>query len=105
MTKKNILEIIIAFIVIFGAAFGAVTYFASAKDLNLVDMRLEQKIVGDGILNLTLQMGQLKAKHNNQPCSVWTNHQDRQNYERMRLQVEQLKKKQDYIIEQQTKKQ
>jgi hypothetical protein len=50
-------------------------------------------------------MGQLKAKHNNQPCSVWTNHQDRQNYERMRLQVEQLKKKQDYIIEQQTKKQ
>jgi hypothetical protein len=105
MTKKNILELVIAFIVIIGAVFGAITYFASAKDLTLVDMRLEQKIVGDGILGLTLQMGQLEAKHGSQDCSTWRDNNDRVRYQKLQLQVEELKKKQDAIIQQQTTKQ
>jgi len=105
MTKKNILELVIAFIVIGGAAYGAITYFASAEDLSLVDMRLEQKIVGDGILGLTMQMGQLEAKHGSRDCSTWSDGKDREQYQRLEVQIEALKKKQDAIIQEQTKKQ
>jgi hypothetical protein len=105
MNRKNILEIIVALIVVAGFMWGAVAYFASAKDLNLVDMRLEQKIVGDGILGLTMQMGQLEAKHGSQDCSTWSDSRDREQYQRLEVQIEALKKKQDAIIEQQTKKQ
>jgi hypothetical protein len=105
MTKKNILEIFIAFIIVAGAMYSAVAYFASAKDLNLVDMRLEQKIVGDGILGLTMQMGQLEAKHGSRDCSTWSDIGDREQYQRLEVQIEALKKKQDAIIQEQTKKQ
>ncbi len=104
MTKKSILEIMVAFIIVVGGIFGAITYFATAEDLTLVDMRLEQKIVGDGILGLTLQMGQLEAKHGSQDSSIWRDNNDRQRYQRLKIQVEELKKKQDAIIQQQIRK-
>jgi hypothetical protein len=50
-------------------------------------------------------MQQLENKHGNTPCSNWNNYQDRQNYNRMKVQLKALEKKQDYIIQQQTKKQ
>ncbi len=105
MTKKNILELVAAFVVVIGTILGAVAYFASAEDLNLVDMRLEQKIVGDGILGLTMQMGQLEAKHGSRDCSTWSDVKDREQYQRLEVQIEALKKKQDAIIQQQIKKQ
>jgi hypothetical protein len=103
MNKKDIAQLVVAVIVILGAALGAIEYFAKADELELVDMRLEQKIVGDSISNLTRQMWQLEDKYGNKNCSTWSDPRDRERYRNLNLQLEQLKKKQDAIIRKQTK--
>lgn len=108
VSKKNILEIIIAFIIVAGAMWGAVEYFAAAADLRLVDMRLEQKIVGDSIINLYDQRTQLQIKYKNAPCSTWRGKEapaDRKRYLRIESQLKAMETKQNAIIQQQTQKQ
>jgi len=100
---KDNAETIVAILVMVGMIVGGLSYFATSEELILVDMRLEQKIVGDGIFNLTMQMTQLENKYNNTPCSTWNDYRDQQQYQRLKLQVEALKKKQDVIIQRQTK--
>ena len=108
MDKKNILQIIVALIVIIGAVFGAISYFASAKDLTLVDMRLEQKIVGDSIINLYDQKTQLEIKYGNDVCSTWRGDQynaDRKRYLRIESQLKAMETRQNTIIQLQKGKQ
>jgi hypothetical protein len=103
MTKKNILEIAVALIIIVGAVFGAITYFASAKDLTLVDMRLEQKVVGDSIYNLYDQKTQLEVKYGNEECSTWRGKEsdsDRKRYLRIKSQLKAMETRQSVIIQQ-----
>ena len=107
MDRKTILEVVIGIIIIGGAIFGTLHYFASAEDLLLVDMRLEQKIVGDSIINLYDQKTQLEIKYGNDVCSTWRGDQsnaDRKRYLRIESQLKAMETKQNAIIQQQTKK-
>lgn len=101
---KDNVETILTILVIIGMVVGGISYFAKDDDLKLVDLRLEQKIVSDGIFNLTMQMTQLEAKYGNRPCSTWNDYQDQQQYQRLKLQLDSLQKKQNAIINEQTKR-
>jgi len=100
---KGNVESILTVLAIIGMVVGGLSYFAKSEDLNLVDLRLEQKIVGDAIYQISMQMGQLEDKHGNDNCSRWNDARDRERYRKLRLQLESLKKKQDAIINEQTR--
>jgi phage anti-repressor protein len=108
MDRKTVLEIVIALIIIGGGMWGVVHYFASAADLLLVDMRLEQKIVGDSIYNLYEQKTQLEIKYGNDVCSTWRGDQsnaDRKRYLRVESQLKAMETRQNTIIQLQKGKQ
>jgi hypothetical protein len=100
MGKKEIFESIIAVGVIIGMVFGAMSYFATAKELNLVDMRLDQKIVDDSIRATQRQIWQLEDRYPGQPdCSVWQNKKDSSRYRILKDQLKGMEKKRDAIIQ------
>ena len=101
MKKKDIIEIIALAVVIFGAVWAGIAYFASAKDLKLVEMRLDLKIIGDSIMTVNEQIWKLEDKYPGQACSTWNDNADREKYRRLKLQRDALQKKQDTIINKQ----
>lgn len=98
MKKKEILETVIAIGVLVGMIVGGMAYFAKAKDLTLTQIILRSKIVGDQIIDLSRQAWQLEDKYKGAPCSTWSNSKDRENYRRLNLQIEQLKREQQELI-------
>lgn len=92
MGRKEILEIIIAVGVIVGMVIGTTSYFATARDLELVDMRLEQKIVNDNIRDTQQLIWQIENRYPGQPdCTTWPSTRDRDLYRRYKQQLEELK--------------
>jgi predicted negative regulator of RcsB-dependent stress response len=99
---KDNLELIITIGVAITMISAGFAYFAKAKDLKFVDMRLEQKIVNDGVYDITRQMQQLERKYKTKDCTKWQGEDaayDSGEYERMKLQLEAMKKKRDAIIQ------
>lgn len=96
--NKETIQTIIGVCVLLGIMFGAVTYFATASDLKQVAMRLENKIVSDQIIALSMRMWLLEDRYPGRPdCSTWigTNAQrDRQEYKYLKLKLEELKRSQ-----------
>lgn len=90
MIKKN-LEVICFLIVIVGAVVGALAYFATAKDLNLVAARLDQKILSDQIDQTQRRIWQLEDRYKGAPPSTWPNQRDRAEYRQLKERVEKLK--------------
>lgn len=92
MGKKEILEAIIAVGIIVGMVIGTTSYFATARDLELVDMRLEQKIVNDNIRDTQQLIWQIENRYPGQPdCTTWGNPRDRDLYRKYKQQLEELK--------------
>jgi hypothetical protein len=101
MTKKEIIEIIVGLGIIIGMVIGTTTYFATAKDLKLVDMRLEQKIVNDNIRDTQQLMWQIENRYPGQPdCTTWSNPADRDQYRRYQQQLEELKLQRENQVKQ-----
>ncbi len=101
--KKSIIEVIVGLLVIIGAVFGGVSYFATASELQVVESRLEQKILSDTILQLSQRMWQLEDRHGGPDTHRWANQRDREEYRRLQLQIEKLKKQFNYILLKQKK--
>jgi len=61
---------------------GALTYFATAKDLQLVQLRLEEKILTDRVMDLKKQMWQLEEKNRKYGSDfrIWPDERDRKEY-------------------------
>jgi len=100
MGKKEILESIIAVGLIVGMIISGMAYFAKAKDLELVDLRLEQKIVVDQAIDVRRQMYQLEDRYGTDDCSSWPNANDRMRYKELKEELQQIKKRQETITEQ-----
>ena len=60
MTKRNIIETVIAIGVLIGMIFGGMNYFAKAADVEKLNIRLEQKIVNDQIFDTYRIINQLE---------------------------------------------
>ena len=96
--RKSIIEIILAFIVLFGATFSAITYFASAEELEQIEQRLDQKILSDTILQISERMWQLEDRNLGRDTSIWVDEQDKEEYRRLSLERTYLFKKRDAAI-------
>jgi len=81
-----------------GFIFGGIIHFAPASELKLVEMRLEQKIVGDQIIQMQERMYKIKDRHGGQPCDTWTDQNDKDEYRKLEQQIEQSKKRYDKLL-------
>ena len=99
MKRKDIIEIIITVCVLVGMIVGGLNYLAKAADLQLVEMRLDQKITADQIMQLQQQTRWLE-NNNYGPCTNWTNKRDKDEYQKLQEQIEILKRKRDALINQ-----
>lgn len=97
MKRKDIIEIVIAVCVLVGMIVGGLNYLAKAADLQLVEMRLDQKIVSDQIMQLQQQTRWLENQ-NYGPCINWANKRDKDEYKKLLEQIEMLKRKRDALI-------
>ena len=96
--NKKTIQTIVSVCVLVSMAIGAVTYFATAEDVDQIAMRLDNKITSDQIIAISQQMWQLEDRYPGQPdCSLWQGQsaeRDRQEYRSLELKLEQLKKSQ-----------
>jgi len=85
---KTFLEPIIAFGVVVGLVVGATSYFATAERLQLVEMRLDQKIVDDRVASKKQRMWQLEDRHKGKPdCSTWSSEEDKKEYRELKEEI------------------
>lgn len=100
---KDRLEMLITIGAAIAIISGGIAYFATAKDLKLVDLRLDQKIVNDAVYDLQRQLTQLERQYGSQDCAIWQGkdaNRDAQDYQRMKEQLKGMRKRRDVIIEQ-----
>lgn len=97
---KAILEPIIAVGVVVGLVLGALNYFATAHDLEMVQLRLEQKVVSDQLFDTQKQAWALEERNraHGSDCSRWPDDRDREQYRKLKSQLDELQKKQDRLI-------
>jgi len=92
MKIKEMIQGIIAVGVLIGMIMGGISYFATASDLRLVELRLEQKIVNDQIMQLKQRMWQLEDRNKSKDCIKWEDDKDKQEYRILENTLEELKK-------------
>lgn len=97
MKRKDIIEIVVTVCIMVGMVVGALNYLAKASDLQLVEMRLDQKIVSDQIMQLQQRIWQLQDR-NYGPCTNWTDQKDKDEYRKIEAEIEMLKKRRDALI-------
>lgn len=96
--NRNTIETIIAICILVGICLSAIAYFASAKDVEQIAMRLDQKITNDQIIAIQQRMWQIEDRYPGQrDCSTWRGpsaDRDREEYRRLLMELNKLKKKQ-----------
>jgi len=96
LINSDTVKTIISICVLFGFAFGAITYFATAEDVEFLAMRLDQKILDDKIFVLQQRIWQLEDRYPGQAnCTTWhgsTADRDREEYRRLLMELNRLKK-------------
>ncbi len=90
MRYKTTIEILVGVAILCSMVFGAVTYFATAADVQLVAMRLDQKILADQINQIRQMMFALEDRNGGSDEAKWYNDYDRQQYRALKIQLEQL---------------
>jgi hypothetical protein len=98
--KRDIIQTAIGICAIIGIALGALSYFAKAEDLHLVEMRLESKIIADQIYQLQSRLWQIEDRNQayGPDCSRWPQ-LDRQEYRDLRTKLDDLKAKQNMLMQ------
>jgi hypothetical protein len=97
---KDYFGLIIAFAGVVGIVLGALSYFATAEDLQLVQTRLEQKIVADQQFTVQQQIWALEERNlkHGADCSHWPDERDRKQYKELKAQYEMLNEKQKAMM-------
>lgn len=89
---KNWLGIIAVTLALFGSTAAGLDYFAKASDLELVAVRLEQKILADRQEDTQKRLWQLQDRNNGErDCAAWTNEADRAECRLLKLKIELIK--------------
>jgi len=91
---KEIIQGVIAVGVLLGMIMGGISYFATASDLKFVELRLEQKIVNDQIIQLKQRMWQLEDRNKSKEYIKWKDDKDKQEYRILENTLEDLQKQQ-----------
>ena len=88
--RNAILQVIGGLIIVITATFGAVNYFATASEVQMVATRLDQKIMSDRINQIRQMMWMLEDRNGGSDCSQWINQNDRNQYRSLQMQLEEL---------------
>ncbi len=97
---KEYLGVVVILLAIAASISGGLAYFAKAADLQLVQVRLDQKIVGDQLYETQKAIWALEERNvkHTSDCSQWPDSRDREQYKKLKAQQEELQKKQDALI-------
>lgn len=99
MTKKDWIQTVSFFIIIFSALFSANSYLAKASDLQLVQMRLDQKIISDAINQTQDRKWKLLDRNNNvKDCNEIKDERDKEECRKQEQQLKTLEKQYEVII-------
>ena len=85
MNSKTV-QTILAICIIVGMAIGAVSYFATASEVKLVEMRLDQKILADQINQIRQMMWQLEDRYGSD-LSTWYDQDAKDRYRQLSAQL------------------
>lgn len=104
MNRKELVEYIIALMALVSMIFGANAYLAKASDLELTQMRLDQKIISDAIRDTDNRRYQLLDRNNNvADCNQIKNERDREECRKADQNLKILEKQHQILIEKTTK--
>lgn len=101
MTKfKDYLGVIIALAAVVGTVSGGLSYFARASDLQLVQLRLDQKIVADQLWTVQQQIWAIEDRNRQHgaDCNRWPDERDIRQYRELKIQMDQLQQKQRTLM-------
>ena len=99
MDLKKALEPFIAICVLTGMIWGGITYFAKAEDLQMVEMRLDQKIVGDVVSQTQQRIWTLEDRNQGKPCSDWKSEDEKAEYRKLKEQLKMMEEKQKIMMQ------
>lgn len=100
MNKKDCLQMAVALIAIVGTIIGINSHFAKAADVELLSMRLEQKIVSDASMQTEARMWQLLDRNNNaRDCNEIKNEKDKTECRSLEQKLKELEKRNNILIE------
>jgi hypothetical protein len=97
---KEYLGLIITIAAVIGVVAGGLAYFAKAEDLQLVQQRLDQKIVADQAYDTQKRVWALEERNREfgTDCSRWPDARDREQYRELKVKLEELDKQQYKMI-------
>ncbi len=100
MSKKECLQMAVALITIIGAIVGVNAYFAKASDLELVEMRLEQKIITDASMQTEARMWKVLDRNDNaKSCTDIRDDKDKEECRSLEQKVRELDKRNKVLME------
>jgi|OpeIllAssembly_1097287.scaffolds.fasta_scaffold1185872_1 uncharacterized protein YlxW (UPF0749 family) len=107
---KDYCGVLISLAAVIGLVLGAMNYFAKASDVavgqanlqqrvDLVELRLEQKIVNDQAYDTQKQVWTLEERNKDygSDCSKWPDARDREQYRRLKNDLDELQKQKDNL--------
>lgn len=95
--SKDFIQTAIGVCTLIAITLGGMAYFAKADDLRLVELRLEQKVVGDAVYQLQARMWQLEDRNGNTPCAQWPQ-REREEYREIKARLDSLKVRQENLM-------
>lgn len=98
MSTKDRLQALVALIIIMGAVWGGISYFAKADDLRMVELRLDQKIVFDQVMDAKKQMWAIEERNKSCKSLGEWDARDRDEYKRLQSNLEELQKRRDQLL-------
>ena len=105
MTKKEIVEYATATVVLVAAIISANAYLAKASDLKLVEMRLDQKIVSDAIIQVEARKYQILDRNANaRNCSDIKDEREKTDCRSQERMLQDLNRKYEILIKETTTK-
>lgn len=99
MDKKEVIQAILSVAALVGIVISANAYLAKASDLELVSMRLEQKIVSDAAMQTEARKWQLLDRNNARDCADIKLEKDREECRNLEYKIRELDKKNQFLIE------
>lgn len=99
MSKKDFIEYTVALVALIGAIIGANSYLAKASDVELVSMRLEQKIVSDATMQVETRKWQLLDRYSARDCNEIKNEKDREECRTLEQKVKEFDKRNQILLE------
>lgn len=98
MDKKDWIQLVSFFLIIFSALFSANAYLAKASDLQLVQLRLDQKIISDTINQTQDRQWKLLDRNNVKSCNDIKDERDKEECRKQEQLLKNLEKQYEVVI-------